>query len=352
MFKRSLALLLMLALVISVVGCGNGGDKPSDSSTPSSSFLEAPTPEDPLVLKLSHTFLSDQPMHYALVEASENIEERTDGAIKIEVYENSQIPNGIDGAEQCMRGAKVINVYDIGCVGDWVPDYNAIIGPFLFDTQEEFSEFCQTDLVKELNDQAEEVGIKVISIDYAFGFRNIGTSKKVINTLEDMKGLKIRVPKSTIWVEAFKALGASPTTLGWSEIHNAIQNNVIEAMESSTSDIAGNQFWEILDHLFITKHFLGTSAVMLSAEVFDSLTPEQQEIVEEEFKKGAIRNNELSDIAEAEAEQLMKDNGVEIHEIDLTEFKEASKAYFDNMPGLSSDIYERIQKELEKIRNK
>lgn len=360
MFKKFLVVVLAVTLVLTtMVGCGNSSSTSSeqkDNKEPAAAAdaatSTAPTPEKPMVMKLSHVFLNTQPMHIALAEVAKNIEERTDGAIKIEVYDNGQIPSGVDGVEQCIRGAEYINVYDAGAMGDWVPDYKALVGPMLFDTRQEFSEFCEGEFVSGLNAQAEENGIKVLALDYTFGFRNVGTSQKPILSLEDMKGLKIRVPKSSVWVETFKGFGASPSAMGWGEIYNALQTNMIDAMESSTFDIYDSQFYEVLDHVTTTKHFLGTSAVMMSKKVFDSLSPEQQQIFQEEFAKGAIKNNELSDEAGAGARKAMEEKGVKFHDIDLTEFKEASRAYYDNMPGLSPNVYDTMMKELNVIRGK
>lgn len=351
MLKKGFAVLMAGIMAVSLVGCKGSakeGGPASEAGKGEEKTEQASGGKK--VLKLSHNFLSTQPLHKALVDVAKNIEERTNGEIVIEIYENAQIANGVDGAEQCVRGADLINVYDASCMGDWVPDYNALVGPFLFDTQDEYVEFCKGDWAQSLNAKAEEQGIKVLALDYCFGFRHIGTTKKTIETLDDMKGFKIRVPKSTVWVETFKALGASPTAMGWSEIYNGLQTNMIEGMESSLSDIYDNQLWEVLDQITLTGHFLGTAAVMMSADVFNSLTPEQQQIVQEEFAKGAVVNNELFVKADEEARKAMEEHGIVFHEIDPEPFKEASKAYYENMPGLTEGVYDAIMADLEKIR--
>ena len=190
----------------------------------------------------------------------------------------------------------------------------------------------------------------MLSLDYCFGFRHIGTNRKKITSLEDMKGLKIRVPKFSLWVETFEAMGASPTAMGWSEIYNGLQTNVIEGMESSLSDINDNQLGEVLKYITETGHFLGTASIQMSLEQFNSLTPEQQQIMEEEFAKGAAVNNELFEKANEEAKAAMEEMGIEFVQVDREPFKEATKVYFENMDGLSDGVYDTIVAELEKIR--
>lgn len=348
--RKQLAILMAGAMALSLTACGGSSTQQSGGSDTQQEAAEGTSSGEAKVFRISHNFLSNQPLHAALQEVAQNIEERTNGQIKFEIYENAQISNGVNGVEQCVRGGDLINVYDASCMGDWVPDYNALVGPFLYDTQEEYIELCKSDWVKSLNEKAEEQGIKVLALDYCFGFRHIGTNRKAITSLEDMKGLKIRVPQSSLWVETFEALGASPTAMGWSEIYNGLQTNVIEGMESSLSDINDNQLGEVLGYITETGHFLGTASIQMSAEQFNSLTPEQQQIMEEEFAKGAAVNNELFDKANEEARVALEDLGIEFIEVDREPFKEASKAYFDNMDGLTEGVYDTIMGELEKIR--
>ncbi|MEY8337516.1 C4-dicarboxylate TRAP transporter substrate-binding protein [Lachnospiraceae bacterium 62-35] len=352
MKKRVLAGLMAGMMTISLLGCGgNSSSSGGNSGTAEQAQNEsedASSSGETKVLKLSHNFLSTQPLHKAMEEVAKNVEERTGGTIKIEIYENAQIANGVDGAEQCIRGADLINVYDASCMGDWIPDYNALVGPFLYDSADDYIKLCHSDWVQSLNEKAEQEGIKVLSLDYCFGFRQIGTGKKVIESLDDMKGLKIRVPKSSLWVETFKALGASPTAMGWSEIYNGLQTNVIEGMESGLSDIYDNQLSEVLDNITMTGHMLGTAAVMMSSEVFNSLTEEEQQILLEEFEKGSVLNNELFDKADEEARKAMEEEGIVFHEVDREPFKEACKSYYDTMPGLSEGVYEIMMEEIAK----
>ena len=346
--RKQLVILMAGAMALLLAGCG--GSSGSSETQAEAGGENAGSSGEAKVFRISHNFLSNQPLHAALQEVVANIEERTNGELQFEIYENAQIANGVDGVEQCVRGGDLINVYDASCMGDWVPDYNALVGPFLYDTQEEYIELCKTDWAQSLNAQAEEQGIKVLALDYCFGFRHIGTNRKAIRSLEDMKGLKIRVPQSSLWVETFQALGASPTAMGWSEIYNGLQTNVIEGMESSLSDINDNQLGEVLSYITETGHFLGTASIQMSMEQFNALTPEQQQIMEEEFANGAALNNELFDKANEEAQAALEEMGIEFIEVDREPFKEASKAYFDNMDGLSEGVYDTIMGELDKIR--
>ena len=106
-------------------------------------------------------------MDRAAKQIAEKVEERTDGAIKIEVTAGGGLPSGADGIEQCIRGSNYISLYDISAMADWVPDYVALCGPFLVENREEFAQLCESDLVAEMNAKAEEQGVKVLAIVWA-----------------------------------------------------------------------------------------------------------------------------------------------------------------------------------------
>lgn len=307
---------------------------------------------EPLVLKLSHVFSKNTPMDRSVEIAAENIKTRTNGAIVIQISTNGTLPYGVDGIEQCVRGANFISLYDPSVMADWVPDYVALMGPFMVDNREEFRRLCESDTIKELNRKAEEQGIKVLALPFNFGFRHISTRRIKVQTPADLKGKKFRVPSSQIFIETFTALGTSTITTPSAEVYNAIQTGLADANESSIADLAQMQMQEVLKYISLTGHFIGTSSAVMSKKVFDSLTPEQQTIVLEEFRNAAEYCSEKYAENEIVARKKMADAGVEFIEVDKTPFIEATKAVYSAkiFPGMSDDIYDRLKAEIKEIR--
>jgi TRAP-type C4-dicarboxylate transport system substrate-binding protein len=341
-FLRFWAVGLLFAAFI-LAGCQ--GKKAGVSGT-----AEEKAAEEKIIFKLSHTFTPLQPTHLALMEAAKKINERTNGQIVIQVFADGEIANGLDGAEQCVRGAYFINVYDPSCMADWVPDYSALIGPMLYQSGEEYSAVCRSDFAQSLNKKAESAGLKVLALDYNFGMRHLVTAKKQVKSLADIQTLKLRVPKSQLWIETFTALGVSPVAIGWGELYNSLQSGIVDAYETSLSDTLDTQMNEVAKYVTKTGHFIGTGAVMMSKAVFDKLTPEQQKIFQEEFTAGAIRNNEMANAVEKDAEKQLKDRGMVFNEIDLTEMRVKARAAFDKFPNLTPGVYDAIVAEIAKVR--
>lgn len=303
------------------------------------------------VFKLSNVFTNEQPLNVTLREVADNISKRTNGAIEIQIYPNGEIATYKDGIEQVRAGAYFISNEDPSYMADYVPDYNALVGPMLYNNMEEYTAMCHSDFAKALNKKAEENGMKVLALDYGFGFRHICANKPVRNPKE-LNSMKLRVPKSNLWIETLSAMGANPIPMAWSEVYSAVQQGVVVGLETSISDIADNQMGAIIKDISLTGHFCGTTCCVMSKKIWDSLTPEQQKIMEEEFLEGAKRNNERVALQEIKDRESLGKEGVKFHEVEKDEFRTLTKKVFENNKNLTPGVYDTIQAELAKIRGK
>jgi TRAP-type C4-dicarboxylate transport system substrate-binding protein len=220
----------------------------------------------------------------------------------------------------------------------------------LYANPDEYSAMAQTEFAQSLNRQASAQGIKVLALDYNFGMRNVVMARNQLRSVADLQGVIIRVPRAQLWIDTFTLLGAAPVGMVWAELYNALQTGVVNAYESSLSDTLENSLFEVARYITTTAHFVGTGAAMMSQQVWDSLSAEHQQIIQEEFTKGAKRNNELSAQNEAEAQAQLEAAGMVINEIDLTEFRQRARAWFDNNRNLTPGVYDTIANELNRIR--
>lgn len=348
----SIIIILVLVLSITIVGCTT--DEPADQDVEAPDDVETGTDEGTedddfhLVLKLSHVFAPEQQLTITLDGIAERIFERTDGAIEIQTFGGGQLATYKDGLEQVVRGADFISAEDPSYLGDYVPDFNALVGPMLYTDMDQYSKMIETELVKDMIAKAEEHGIKVLNLDFMGGFRNLNTNK-VIETPEDLKGMKIRVPMSELFIDTMNAMGATASSLPFSETISGVQQGVVDGLEGTEESFIMNNLEEIVENVAFTKHFLGTVGSYISIDVWNTIPEKYQIIIEEEIRKGADEMNAIAKASEEEMIKELEEKGIKFNEVDSAAFKEATAKVYDNMKGITPGIYERLLEELDKM---
>lgn len=344
--KRTMAIFMAAALMLSA--CGGGAKKAEDADTAEKTEVaetEKASSGEKRVIKVSTKFVDDEQTAKSLKKVCENINERSGGSLELQLFTGGILPIGKDGMEQVVSGSDWILVDGVNFLGDYVPDYNAITGPFLYKSFDEYFHIVNSDIVKELNAKAEEQGIKVLSMDWVFGFRNMET-KKPIETPEDMNGLNIRVPTSQLYTYTLEAMGANPVSMPYPDTYAALQQGVIDGVEGSILSYYGTGQYENVKEYSLTKHLLGVSAVCISDKVWNDLTEEQRTIIQEEIDKGAKENLEETNKLEEEYTVKLKEEGVTFHEADIPAFQEATKSVYTKFDKWTPGIYERVLEEL------
>ena len=201
----------------------------------------------------------------------------------------------------------------------------------------------ESDEVKEMFKAAEDKGIKILNMDFIFGFRSMMTNK-VINTPEDMKGLKIRTPGSQLYVDTLNHMGATATPLAFSETISAVQQGVVDGLEGTIDAYATNGSAEVAKNMALTKHLLGVCGAYISVDVWNKIPAEYQEIIQEEFNKGAEQM--VKNISEGEAatrEKLEKEMGITFNEVDSEAFAKTVEPIYANMKNVTPGRYEKFK---------
>lgn len=303
-----------------------------------------------LVLKLSHVFSPAEQLTKSMDAVAESIYEKTDGAIEIQTFPQAQLPAYKEGVEQVVRGAKFISVEDPSFIGDYVPDFKALYAPMLYRSFDEYVELTRRDIVKQMMAQAEEKGIKILALDYIYGFRNLIT-KKVVTTPADLSGMKIRTPGSKSYIDTLTAMGANATPLPWGETLSAVQQGVVDGLEGSEFTNLGTKVYEgPTKNVATTRHILGTCGVYISTEVWNSMPEKYRAIVQEEFTKGA---NDMVSLLKSQHGDVVKElesYGVKFNEVDGDAFRKALAPLYKEGPQMTPGIFDAIFAELDSMR--
>lgn len=288
-----------------------------------------------------------EPVGQGWVKAQEIIREKSGGTMAIEVYPDSQLGDKSSLIDSMLLGENVCTLADGAFYADYgVPDFGIVFGPFLFDSWDQCWTLIESDWYKEQCAKLEEKGLKLIASNWIYGERHTLTNVPV-NTVDDLKGLKIRVPSNEIQSKGFDVLGATSTGMALGDVYQALQTKTIDGAENPLATLYGRKLHEVAQYLILDGHVKNFTTWVVSADWFNSLTEEQQNWLIETATEAGEYNNEVQQAAEADYLQKMKDEGVTVVEPSaevLAGFKEKAQPFYEMDFGWTDGLYDTVRK--------
>ena len=266
---------------------------------------------------------------------AEEVDRLSGGSMKISVYPNSVLGGDRELLESCRDGDIPFVVQNTAPQVTFMKDTAVFDMPALFETIDEVREHVDNPEFMELMQQVYRDGGYEL-LGYADqGFRVMTTNKKVEN-LSDFKGQKIRTMENSYHMAYWKALGASPTPMTFSEVYIGLQQGTIDAQENPYEVIVSNKLYEQQDYVVETNHLPHLISLIVSDEFFEGLTGEQQEIIREAAETAKEYAREQSDERIASRIQTIEESGTQI--ISLND------EMHEQIRELCKPVYESIEK--------
>lgn len=294
-------------------------------------------------IRFAHMNSESHFVNVAGQKMAEAVAERTGGEVQIEMFPSGQIGENSQVTEQIAFGADMIGQVGVGTIASYVPDFSIIVYPFLYENFEDAQTLLASDLVKEIEAQAsEQHNIKVMCY-LAFGIRDLYTRDTEVTGPEDMAGLKMRVQPVTVYTEMVKQVfGAAPTPMPWPDVYSALSQGQIDAAEAPPSAILDQKHHESAKYLIQTNHILDISPLAISTSQFNSLSEENQAILQEEADTACT---EMSDAAlsgyQEGVDELASKGMTVISDIDRKAFASRAAGIAEAFPEWSDGLYER-----------
>ena len=266
---------------------------------------------------------------------AEEVEELSDGKMKIQVYPNGTIGGDRELLESCKDGDIPFVIQNTAPQVTFMPDLAVFDIPCRFSTIDEVREKVDDpEFYGLLEDVYENGGYKLLG--YADqGFRVMSTNK-MVESLADFKGQKIRTMENSYHMAYWKALGASPTPMTFSEVYIGLQQGTIDAQENPYEVIVSNKLYEQQDYVVETNHLPHLISLIVSDEFFEGLTGEQQEIIREAAETAKEYAREQSDERIASRIQTIEESGTQIISL--------SDEMYEQIRELCKPVYESIEK--------
>jgi tripartite ATP-independent transporter DctP family solute receptor len=249
--------------------------------------------QDQIRIRFAHSLSSTEPAHQAAEFFAKNVAARTNGRVQIQLFPSEQLGPGKEVNEMIRQGANVMNITDPGYLSDFVPDIGVLNGPYLIKDPADYGRLLGSDWYKGVEKRLEQAGFKLVMANGFFGQRHL-IADKAVRKPEDMAGMTVRVPPNTMWIETFKAIGARPTTVQWSEVYNALQQNVVSGAEAPLGSLWGSKLHETRKVISMTGHFTAFVMWPINANYFNKLPADVQKVLLEEGKKAGDEMTRLT----------------------------------------------------------
>ncbi len=208
------------------------------------------------------------------------IEEKTENAIDVQIFPNNQLGDDKEAIELIQQGVVQMNPTGTSALSNFEKSFNLLSTPYLFKGQQDVDRLLEGKFGQELLKTLEASNL--IGLGFGvLGFTNISNSRAPINTVEDIKGLKLRTVQNAFLLDFFKAVGANPVPMSFTELFSAMQQGVVDGQFNPLTTILTNNFQEVQPYISLTTDIAALVVFTMSKSYFESLSTEYQQFIRE-----------------------------------------------------------------------
>ena len=332
--KKFLALILALVMSLSLVACGGGDTATGETTDDTAATEDGGTTFEEQTWKFTCSATENTPWADMGREFGELVSEATGGAVTVEVYAADQLTAGnqTEGIQGVMDGTIELSAHSNIIYSSFDQRLNVVSLPFLFDSFDDVDAKLDGEAGAAVGEVVESMGLHLLGIAEN-GFRHVTNSVRPIESLADMKGLKIRVAGSELLNEEYTAWGANWTNANWSEVYTGLQTGTYDGQENPLPTADGASIAEVQKYVTYWTGVYDCIFFTMNGELYDSLSPELQAIVDECGQKAAQNQREKERAMDEEILAKWESEGVTVTRLSeeaAAEFKEAAAYIYED----------------------
>ena len=355
--KKRIFVILMAISMVFLCACGgqsnNQQTSPANSAAPADSTAPAASSgpvATEFTIKIGHSDTTSNLIHVSLENFAKYVEEQTNGRMKVEIYASEQLGSNAEMSEMVSMGNLDAMMMPSGQLAVYAPKVSMLGLPFLFANYDQVYAVLDSEVGQSLVDDL--AGRNMIQLAYwENGLRQVTNSVRPIEKPADMNGLKIRTPEDNMTLAIFRALGASPSPLAFSELYLALQQKTFDGQENPVSNIYANNFQDVQKYISITNHKYEPKSMVFSLAVWNKIPEDLQEVLNEGAKiYGQEHRKAIADSADEMLAEL-EAAGMQVSRPDTSEFQAATASVYDDYFAANDwakPIYEQIQEAIAK----
>ena len=296
----------------------------------------------PIVIKFSHVVANDTPKGKGAERFKELAEKATNGRVKVEVYPNSTLYKDKEEMEALQLGAVQMLAPSLAKFGPLgVKEFEAFDIPYIFPTKDVLYRVTEGQVGKDLFKKLEPKGITGLAY-WDNGFK-VMTANKPLRKPSDFKGMKMRIQSSKVLDAQFRALGANPQVMAFSETYQALQTGVVDGTENTPSNIYTQKMHEVQKHLTVSNHGYIGYAVIVNKKFWDGLPTDIRTQLEGAMKDATKYTNAIAEQENRDAMEAIKKAGkTEIYTLNDAERAEWRKALLPVRKNVESRVGKEV----------
>lgn len=283
---------------------------------------------DPVTLKAGHSANTNEPYQVGLDAFSKIVAEKTKNRVKIEVYANNLLGAEKEMIEGLLLGNLHFTVPTNGVLTNFVPQLRIFDLPFLFDSRAALYKSVDGEVGKALSEHMRKKGFRLLAF-YEAGVRHIMTRSKKIESMGDLKGLKIRTMEIPAHIEAFNRFNAKASPLAYSELYNALQAGVVDGAEAANTNYYSKQFYRVAPYWAQIGWTTLVADLVMSEAKFQSFDAETQKILVEAARESAKIERAAYEASDNKLLDELKKHNVTVTYPDPAPFRKASEAVYE-----------------------
>ena len=282
--------------------------------------------QQPMVMRWGDVVAGGHPQVMMIERVAADVKAKTNGRIDIQGFPNGQMGSSRDMIEAVSNGTQQLVTEGAANFGAWIPSISVTEAPFIWKNPEHLIKALNGPLLEKYNEQLIKArGMRILGAVY-YGTRHLTTSNLPVKTVNDAKGLKVRVPENDVFKAMAEAWGAKPTPMNFNELYLALKTGTVDGQENPLPTIKSGKFHEVQKYIILTGHIMTPRLVVVNEAFWQKVPAADRKIVEDVLKThmawadSEIKKQEIALLDEFKAA------GVTIIQPDVESFRKATLA--------------------------
>ncbi len=292
-------------------------------------------------LRIVGNFAKEHPSSQAMLLFKSEVEKLTGNKVSVDIFDNMQLGGAKENVDGTRAGTVFATWVGMAFLSRTVPELEAVSLPFIFPSREAAFKVIDGPVGQLLDQKLGEKGFGLLGF-MELGSRQVTNSKRPIKTIDDFKGLKIRLQPNETHLASFRALGANAVAMDVKELYSAMQQGVVDGQENPFINIQTSRYFEVQKYLTKTDHFFDFIAVVANKKQIDAMAPDIRDAVRKAMQAAVTQQRSVAAKADLEALEDLKKKGMEYNEVSPAVVQQMRAA----TSGVIEDLKKRIGKEL------